>query len=158
MLAALPRLSRDPSALVLPGSAASPPRASYGAFWIAMALAAAVVLLYAGFGAVTRSQEARAVARAVTGGDPDRAPALLRRYGCSGCHSIGGVAGADGQVGGPLDGLRRRVYIAGVVPNAPQALVAWIVSPTSFSPRTAMPPTGITEAEARDVAAFLYTR
>ncbi|MCA1454200.1 c-type cytochrome [Bradyrhizobium sp. BRP22] len=98
------------------------------------------------------------VARAMTGGDPSHAPEIMRRYGCTGCHTIPGVAGADGQVGTPLAGLRGRVYIAGVATNSPDNLVRWIVAPQAFSPRTAMPATGITEAEARDVAAYLYAR
>ncbi len=94
----------------------------------------------------------------MTGGDPSHAPEIMRRYGCTGCHTIPGVAGADGQVGTPLAGLRGRVYIAGVAANSPDNLVRWIVAPQAFSPRTAMPATGITEAEARDVAAYLYAR
>jgi cytochrome c1 len=34
--------------------------------------------------------------------------------------------------------------------------VSWIVDPRALSPRTAMPVTGIGEAEAREVAAYLY--
>jgi cytochrome c len=102
------------------------------------------------------SQRNHAVAAALTGGDPARGPALIRRYGCGGCHTISALTGADGKVAGPLDGLRQRVYIGGVLPNEPSNLVRWIVSPRDFSPRTAMPATGITETEARDVAAFLY--
>jgi cytochrome c len=45
-----------------------------------------------------------------------------------------------------------------VISNTPDNLVQWIVSPQSFSPQSAMPATGITEAEARDVATFLYSR
>jgi cytochrome c len=100
--------------------------------------------------------QTESIARAMTGGDPSHAPEIMRRYGCSGCHTIPGVAGADGQVGTPLAGLRSRVYIAGVATNSPDNLVRWIVVPQAFSPRTAMPATGITEAEARDVAAYLY--
>ncbi|MGY4382706.1 cytochrome c1 [Bradyrhizobium sp. i1.3.6] len=33
-----------------------------------------------------------------------------------------------------------------------------IVAPQTFSPRTAMPATGITESEARDIAAYLYAQ
>jgi cytochrome c2 len=102
-----------------------------------------------------RSQQV-ASAIAMTGGDPRRAPALLRQYGCSGCHTITGVAGADGKVGGSLGGLSERVYIAGVLNNTPDNLVGWIVTPPVYSPRTAMPVTGITPAEARDIAAYLY--
>jgi len=103
-------------------------------------------------------QENERVARAMTGGDPSHAPALMRRYGCGGCHTIPDLSGADGQVGPPLTDLRRRVYIGGAANNSPDNLVQWIVSPQTYSPRTAMPATGITEAEARDVAAYLYSR
>lgn len=98
------------------------------------------------------------IARALTGGDPDAAPPIMRRYGCVGCHTIPGVDGADGQVGGPLAGIRGRVYIGGVLNNTGDNLVRWIVSPQLFSPRSAMPATGISESEARDVAAYLYAR
>ena len=125
---------------------------------LAAAATALLVTGYAGWLIAAQSRQTTEVARAMTGGDPERAPPLLRRYGCSGCHAIPGVPGAEGQVGGPLDGLRKRVFIAGPLPNAPDQLVDWIVSPPSFSPRTAMPVTGISREEARDVAAFLYGR
>lgn len=99
-----------------------------------------------------------ALAKAITGGDPARAPEIFRRYGCSGCHTIPGIPGADGQTGAPLTGLSKRVYIAGVLENNSDNLVAWIVSPRSFSPRTAMPETGISQQDAKDLAAYLYTQ
>jgi cytochrome c2 len=92
----------------------------------------------------------------LTGGNPDRSPAIFRRYGCTGCHTIPGVPGADGMVGPALSDLSRRVYIAGVLPNTSENLQRWIVTPQRFSPHTAMPETGINAAEARDVAAYLY--
>lgn len=101
-------------------------------------------------------QQRRSVATALTNGDETRAPVALRRYGCGGCHTIPGIPGADGLVGGRLVDLRERVYIAGVVRNEPANLVQWIVDPPSLNPRTAMPVTGISAAEARDVAAYLY--
>jgi cytochrome c1 len=103
-------------------------------------------------------QQTERVARAMTGGDPARAPALMRRYGCAGCHTIPGIPGGDGQVGASLADLRHRVYIAGVTTNSPDNLVRWIVTPQAFSQQTVMPATGITEAEARDVAAYLYAQ
>ncbi len=103
-------------------------------------------------------QKTEQIARAKTGGDPQHAPEIMRRYGCGGCHSIPGLAGADGEVGPPLGGLSHRVYIGGVANNTPDNLVRWMMSPQAFSPRTAMPATGITEAEARDAAAYLYSR
>ncbi|MGO4835141.1 cytochrome c family protein, partial [Rhizobiaceae sp. 2RAB30] len=69
-----------------------------------------------------------------------------------------GIPGADGQVGAPLTEYSKRVYIAGMLENRPDNLVAWIVSPQSFSQQTAMPDTGVSKQEARDVAAYLYAR
>jgi len=124
-----------------------------------LALALLVVLLIV-VGTCYYASSARAdreVAMALTGGDPDRAPVLLRRYGCSGCHTIPGLAGADGKVAPPLVQLRKRVYIAGKLQNTPENLMRWIVSPQSVAPGSAMPDTGIDERGARDVAAFLYS-
>jgi cytochrome c2 len=125
---------------------------------VAAVLAAFIVATAAGIGAymIKDDRQRHDVALALTGGDPSRAPALFRRYGCAGCHEIPGVPGADGKVGGSLRGIRERVYIGGVVTNTPDNLLAWIVSPQSFSPRTAMPVTGINEDEARDIMAYLY--
>ena len=95
---------------------------------------------------------------AVQGGDPARAPQLMRYYGCAACHEIPGVPGATGRVGPPLKGLRDRAFIGGVLSNNAENLVRWIQDPQKISPRTAMPQTGITEADARHVAAYLYSR
>jgi cytochrome c1 len=103
------------------------------------------------------SSQAEAVARAVTGGEPSRAPQLIIRYGCSGCHTVPGVPGADGRVAPPLAELRQRVYLGGVLPNSAENLASWIVDPRRYSPGTAMPASGISQAEARDVAAYLYS-
>jgi cytochrome c1 len=123
-------------------------------------IAAGLIALSAAAAAMTwRAQyESEAVARAMTGGDPSAAPLVIRRYGCAGCHTISGIPGGDGQVGGPLTDIRHRVYVGGVLPNSADNLVRWIVAPQVFSPRTAMPVTGISDAEARDVAAYLYSR
>jgi cytochrome c len=103
-------------------------------------------------------QQRRSVAIAMTGGDPARAAGHMRRYGCAGCHTIPGIPGGDGQVGGPLGDIKHRVYIGGVVTNSPDNLVKWIVSPQTYSPRSAMPASGISETEARDVATYLYSQ
>jgi mono/diheme cytochrome c family protein len=110
-----------------------------------------------GWKALQKRQEAMAVATALTHGDPARGPALMLRYGCAGCHTIPGVPGADGKVAPSLGGLRERVFVGGVLRNSGDNLVRWIVDPQSVSPRSAMPATGIDEAQARDVAAWLYS-
>jgi cytochrome c len=123
--------------------------------WIVMAIAVGALGWTAGQ-AMMAASEADAVARAVTGGDPAKAAALVTRYGCAGCHTIPGLPGADGQVAAPLEELRKRVFIGGVLPNTADNLIDWIVQPQAYSPNTAMPATGVTKAEARDIAAYLY--
>ncbi len=98
------------------------------------------------------------VALQVTGGDASRAPALIREYGCSSCHVVPGVRAARGLVGPPLTDFRSRAYIAGAVPNTPENLILWIRVPQAIEPGTAMPNTGVTDADARHLAAYLYSR
>lgn len=93
----------------------------------------------------------------VHGADASRGPDLMLAYGCTACHAIPGVAGANGSVGPPLGGFRHRAYVAGVLPNEPGGLVRWLVNPTVHAPNTAMPDLGVTEDHARDMAAYLYT-
>jgi cytochrome c1 len=70
---------------------------------------------------------------------------------------VSGVIGANGLVGPPLSGLAQRAYIAGVLPNAPENMVRWIEDPKKVDSLTAMPAVGVTPADARDIAAYLYT-
>jgi cytochrome c2 len=91
------------------------------------------------------------------GGDPERGRLLLRQFGCGACHRIAGVADAQGNVGPPLDGIAKRVYLAGVLPNSPANMTRWIRTPKAFDPQTAMPNLGVSEEHARDMVAYLYT-
>lgn len=95
--------------------------------------------------------------RTVPGGDAARGKAAISAYGCGACHQIPGVGGADGLVGPPLTEFARRTYVAGQVPNTADQLVRWIMTPQQIEPGTAMPNLGVTEAQARDMAAYLYT-
>lgn len=94
---------------------------------------------------------------ALTGGNPREGKAVIRQFSCGACHIIPGIRGARGLVGPPLILFGRRTFIAGEVPNTPQNLVHWIQSPTSIEPHTAMPALGLTQQQARDAAAYLYT-
>jgi cytochrome c len=94
----------------------------------------------------------------ITGGDPRHGRELLARYGCASCHKIKGIAHADSHVGPPLDEIRSRGYIAGVMPHNADNLVTWIQHPRQVVPNTAMPDLGVTRAEARDMAAYLYSQ
>jgi cytochrome c oxidase assembly factor CtaG/cytochrome c2 len=104
-------------------------------------------------GALSAQEAAR-----LTGGDPHRGAEALRRFGCGACHVVPGIPGAEGRVGPPLAGVGGRSYIGGVLTNTPDHMVRWIVNPRAVDSLTAMPNEGVTEGEARDIAAYLYTR
>jgi cytochrome c len=96
-------------------------------------------------------------AREVPGGDARQGRQAVRTYGCGACHVIPGVTGATGLVGPPLNSFARRAYVAGNLPNTPPNLIRWIQTPQAVEPGTAMPNLGVGEADARDIAAYLYT-
>ena len=93
----------------------------------------------------------------VPGGDAARGRVAAGRYGCGSCHVIPGIPGARGRVGPPLTHFGDRSYVAGALPNEPASLVRWIRDPQDVEPGTAMPDLGVTEQDARDIAAYLYT-
>lgn len=92
----------------------------------------------------------------VAGGDIESGRQMMEFYDCGSCHTIPGIRDADGVVGPPLNFWSRRSFIAGAVPNQPDKLIQWIMDPQSVEPGTAMPDLGVTEPEARDIAAYLY--
>jgi cytochrome c1 len=102
-------------------------------------------------------RDADALAQGVNGGNPTNGRHLLYSYSCGSCHVIPGVAEADGTIGPPLRGFGSRVYIAGIQPNTPENLLRWIAQPQEVQPGNAMPDLGVTEEQARDIAAYLYT-
>lgn len=114
-------------------------------------------LLLAGCGDRQQSLQPHAQAKQLAGTDPERGRQLVASYGCVSCHTIPGVAGPASNVGPPLEKLALRAYLGGVVPNTPDDLVRWLLDPPVIDPRTAMPNMGLSEREARDVAAYLYT-
>lgn len=95
--------------------------------------------------------------RQLAGADPERGRVLAERRACAACHQIPGIAWPEGRVGGPLAGFAARPLIAGRLPNRPDVLVQWLRDAPSLAADTGMPPQDLSRAEARDVAAFLYT-
>lgn len=93
----------------------------------------------------------------VVGGDPARGRSAMVEFSCGACHRIPGIRNARSMVGPPLDDYAQRGYIAGLLPNRPANLVAWLRNPPAINPGTAMPDLGLTEVQARDMAAYLYT-
>lgn len=92
------------------------------------------------------------------GGDARNGRLLLRQFGCGSCHEIPGVAAAVGRTGPPLEGVGKRTYLAGGVPNSPDNMARFIMKPQQFDPRTTMPDLQVSEAHARDMVAYLTTR
>lgn len=91
------------------------------------------------------------------GAAPERGRAVIARVGCASCHEIPGVAWPQGKVGPSLEGFAARTLIAGRYPNQPDTLSHYVRNAPAFTPQGGMPPMPITEPEARDVAAYLYT-
>jgi hypothetical protein len=78
---------------------------------------------FVGAEALHDNQTKATTAMALTSGDAARAPAIFRRYGCSGCHTIPGIPGADGVVGAPLR----------ILPSASISPACWRTIPTISS-------------------------
>ena len=112
------------------------------------ALVLLVILTATGCGGVA--------AVSVPGGHSDRAPVLSEAYGCGSCHTIPGIDGADGRVGPNLSGLADKQNIAGRLHNTPDDVVRWITKPQEVDPGNLMPDLGVSDAAARDIAAYLY--
>jgi cytochrome c len=117
------------------------------------ALALCVVLL-AGCG----GPEERVDLLTAVQGNPRDGQVAIQRRGCGACHRIPGIREARGLVGPPLADLPHRAYIAGSLPNTVPNLMRWIRFPDEIRPGTVMPTLGVTEHEARDIAAYLYLR
>jgi cytochrome c2 len=92
-------------------------------------------------------------------GEPDiaRGKRALEQYACVACHEIPGMIGPEARVGPTLHGIGARLTLGGVLANSPENMARWIRAPRRFAPNTAMPDLGVTDRDARDMAAFLAT-
>ncbi|WP_201837720.1 c-type cytochrome [Microvirga zambiensis] len=90
-------------------------------------------------------------------GAVQRGRIAIGQYACSTCHFIPGIRGPDAQVGPPLAGIAEQTYIAGVLTNEPAHMIEWLRHPQRVNPLSAMPDLGVTERDARDIAAYLYS-
>lgn len=95
--------------------------------------------------------------RRVVDGDAARGRALLTTHACTSCHALPGERQPAAHVGPPLTQFARRTNIGGSLPNEPEMLVRFIMNAPQALPGTAMPDLAVDEAEARDIAALLYT-
>lgn len=120
--------------------------------FVALALGSMAILLLHGC-----ADTSGAPTYKVNDGNAKRGRVLIAQYGCGSCHSVPGVSGARGKVGPPLMDFGERVYVAGMLRNTPDNLIYWLRNPQRVVPGNAMPNMGVTDRDARDLAAFLYT-
>jgi mono/diheme cytochrome c family protein len=106
-------------------------------------------------GDTAKGQDSEPVGAVV--GDPERGRLALAQYACVACHVIPGVVAPAGRVGPSLAGMSERSIVAGLKANTPEGMIEWIRHPEKVSPGTAMPNMGVTEQDARDMAAYLGT-
>ncbi len=93
----------------------------------------------------------------IAGGDAKVGKQLVEQYQCGSCHAIPDVPAARGTTGPALEGFGRRSYIAGRFPNNAGALTRWLIDPPAMKPGTLMPNLGVSQDDARHMAAFMYT-
>lgn len=125
-------------------------------YFVAVALVAAAL---AAVGALQMDHE-RAVQRAAAdyaGGDPHMGRNDMVSYGCVACHIVPGFPGTNSHVGPSLESFGARTYVAGAAENTPENLIHFIRDPRSVAPKSAMPTLGVSESDARNLAAYLYT-
>jgi len=117
----------------------------------------ACVALLAGCAAILPAQPAPTWEGQAAGSDANRGRSLIRAYGCHTCHTVPGVVGADAVVGPPLNNWASRSYIVGRMENRSENMILWLMNPQAVVPGTAMPNLNVSEADARDMSAYLYT-
>jgi cytochrome c oxidase subunit 2 len=75
---------------------------------------------------------------------------------CVGCHTVRGVS--SGVIGPDLTHFGRRATLgAGMLPNTVDNVTAWILDPPHIKPGVKMPALGLSEAQARSIAAYLLS-
>lgn len=91
-------------------------------------------------------------------GDAARGKIALTQHACQTCHIVPGVIGAKVYIGRPLNDFADQKLIAGRLPNNRHNLERWLLAPQQIDPTTAMPDMGLSQRDARDIAAYLLSR
>ncbi|PYN51536.1 MAG: cytochrome c oxidase subunit II [Candidatus Rokuibacteriota bacterium] len=82
--------------------------------------------------------------------------AIYARSACVGCHTIRGVS--TGSLGPDLTTFgSRRTLAAGMFPSTAATVAAWVKDPIALKPGSKMPALGLTDDQARAVAAYLLS-
>lgn len=90
-------------------------------------------------------------------GDANRGKQLIIQEGCGACHTIPGIASAQGLAAPPLVKMGDRTTLAGVLANTPDNMVKWLENPQAIVPNNAMPNVGLNDRDAHDITAYLYS-
>jgi cytochrome c oxidase subunit 2 len=111
----------------------------------------AIVQTAADFDAWVAQQKAAAVEPA---GPAAAGKAIFAASACVGCHTIRGVSA--GVLGPDLTHFgSRRMLAAGMWPNTPENVAEWVKDPQRLKPGVKMPALGLTDEQAKAVAAYL---
>jgi putative membrane protein len=132
-------------------------RVRFGATDAASRLVPIVILACAILVSACTSSKSVKEAEMMTGGNVARGVPAIGKYGCATCHTIPGIETATATVGPPLTQVAVRQYLGGHLTNSPANMIKWIQHPQLIDPKNAMPELGVTDQDARDIAAYLYT-
>lgn len=83
--------------------------------------------------------------------------ALFVAKGCTGCHMAPGVPGSATVGPNQAHYAVRAKTAGGTLPNTPANTEKWLTNPPAIKPGTDMPNLGLSQAEIKDLTAFLYS-
>jgi cytochrome c oxidase subunit 2 len=87
-------------------------------------------------------------------GEAATGKALFAASACVGCHTVRGVS--TGTLGPDLTHFgSRRTLGAGMFPNTPEHVTAWVRNAPALKPGVKMPPFALTDEQARALSAYL---
>jgi len=132
-------------------------RVRFGATDAASRLVPVVMLACAILTSACISSRSVKEAEMMTGGNVARGVPAIGKYGCAACHTIPGIETATATVGPPLTHVAVRQYLGGHLTNSPGNMIKWIQHPQLIDPKNAMPELNVTDQDAKDIAAYLYT-
>ena len=91
------------------------------------------------------------------GPNPRAGAILITRYACGSCHAISGIQQANGMVGPSLNHIAGQKMLAGALPNTTENIARFVRTPRALVKDSVMPDQDLSDAESRDVAAYLQT-
>jgi cytochrome c len=93
----------------------------------------------------------------MTGGNPEAGKHAIVIHDCSSCHVIPGIEGDENVQGPPLSRWATRKTVAKEWSNTPANLENWIRHSEELRPGTTMKLMSVSEKDARDIAAYLFS-